>query len=421
MAADEKASAFHHRRRAVLLDVMDKIELKSTAFYRMTWLLSLAAVVVFANLHALQPLLPELSRSFELSALQTSWAYASGTLALGLSLLVYGAWSDAIGRKPLLLMSFIGMAISTLALTQVESYAALLGWRVLQGCCLGALPAIAIAYMGEELSSDAMVVAVGYYISASSLGGISGRVLAGASADLGHWPWVFYPLALASVLLWWGCYRYLPDSRHFQASPFALRPALHAMVNHLKNRRLLALYVIGGINFFIYLNQYTYISFVLAEAPFHWSSGAIGLLFLTYLTGTLGSAWSSRISQRLGAAPAMALGIGIMMLGTVVTLWLSVVAIVAGFFINAFGFFIAHSVASGQVNRQASHAKASASALYLVFYYVGASSGGLYLHPFWQWHQWHGVVLGSCLLLLLPLLLAAWLWRTEHRTHGTGA
>ena len=47
-----------------------------------------------------------------------------------------------------------------------------------------------------------------------------------------------------------------------------------------------------------------------------------------------------------------------------------------GFFISAFGFFLTHSLATGWVNQHATHAKASASALYLVFYYLGASTGG---------------------------------------------
>ena len=96
----------------------------SRQYRQVTAVLSFAAVVVFANLHALQPLLPELSRLFQLSPLQASWSYAIGTLTLGLSLLVYSALSDAIGRRALLGFSFVGMAFSTLLLTQVESFSA---------------------------------------------------------------------------------------------------------------------------------------------------------------------------------------------------------------------------------------------------------------------------------------------------------
>jgi YNFM family putative membrane transporter len=380
-------------------------------FRRITWILSFAAVVVFANLHALQPLLPELSRSFALSELQTSWSYAIGTLALGVSLLFYGALSDAFGRRQLLGLTLLGMAAATGAITQVETYPQLLFWRAIQGFFLGGLPAIAIAYMGEELSKPALLAAVGYYISASSLGGISGRLLAGFCAELGHWQWAFWPMAGLSLVLVGLFWRYLPPSKHFVAKPFSLRQALSDNWFHLRQKMLLLTFLIGGLNFFIYLNQYTYISFALSKAPYELSSGYIGLLFLTYLTGTLGSALSGRISKTLNAPEGMGLGILIMMLGTLVTLIPQIWGIVLGFFISAFGFFLTHSLATGFVNQHASRAKASASALYLVFYYVGASSGGLYLHPFWQAAGWSGVVVASLLMYSLTLLFSWYLWR----------
>ncbi|MCT6700534.1 MFS transporter [Rheinheimera sp. 4Y26] len=380
---------------------------KSSSGYRcITWILSFAAVVVFANLHALQPLLPELSRSFALSPLQTSWSYAIGTLALGVSLLFYGALSDAVGRRNVLLWTLVGMLLATVAITQVQSYQSLLFWRALQGFCLGGLPAIAIAYMGEELSKPALLAAVGYYISASSLGGISGRVLAGFSAELGHWQWAFWPMALLSLVLVLLLWRYLPKSRHFVAKPFSWRQAVADNLFHLRQKVLLLTYLIGGLNFFIYLNQYTYISFALSAAPYNLSSGWIGLLFLTYLTGTVGSAMSGKVSKKLTPPQGMALGILTMIAGTLITLLPFLTGIVLGFFINAFGFFLTHSLATGWVNQHATRAKASASALYLVFYYVGASTGSFYLHPFWSYVKWPGVVLGSVLMLLLTLWLS---------------
>lgn len=387
------------------------IEYKSPAFYRTTFALCLAAVVVFANLHLLQPLLPVLSREFGLTPLQTSWAYTIGTLCLGLSLLVYAALSDARGRKAILLFTLIGMTLSTLALTQVESYGALLFWRALQGIFLGGLPAVAIAYMGEEYTKPALVAAVGFYISANSLGGISGRLMAGALADVGHWQWVFWPMAVLGALSCYLIWRDLPAAKGFSAKPFRLRQALADSLLHLRQPLLLLTYLIGGLSFFIFLNQYTYIAFVLSDAPYNLSSFWIGLLFITYFTGTIGSAISAKVALKLPVPLTMALGVLILMLGTLVTLSSSLWLIIGGFFINAFGFFLCHSLASSWVNQCASRAKASASALYLVFYYVGASTGGLYLQPFWQWLQWQGVVVGALLMYGVTFLLCLWLWQ----------
>jgi YNFM family putative membrane transporter len=111
----------------------------------------------------------------------------------------------------------------------------------------------------------------------------------------------------------------------------------------------------------------------------------------------------------------MALGVVIMILGSLLTLGTGLGSIVAGFFISAFGFFLCHSLASSWVSQQASRAKASASALYLVFYYLGASSGSLYLQPFWQWASWPGVIAGSMLMYLVTLGLCGLLWHWQRQ------
>lgn len=387
---------------------------KDSVMYRqISVVLGFAAVVVFGNLHALQPLLPELSRQFRLTELQTSWSYAIGMLTLGLSLLIYSALSDALGRRLLLGVSFVGMVLSTLALTQVQTYDALLWSRALQGFFLGGLPAIAVAYLGEELAPTALVSAVATYISASSLGGISGRLLAGFAADAGDWRLVFWLWGAAAILLCWLCWRYLPASSAFERRRFSAAQALQDYWHHLRQPVLLLTYLLGGLNFFIFLNLYTYIGFVLAAPPYALSSGWIGLLFLTYLTGTLGSALSSRIARQIGATHGMLLGVLIMMAGTALTLNSQLAVIVCGFFISAFGFFLTHSLATGWVSQHASRAKASASALYLVFYYLGASTGGFYLHPFWLWQGWSGVVLGALLGYVVAAGLCVYLARLQ--------
>jgi YNFM family putative membrane transporter len=142
------------------------------------------------------------------------------------------------------------------------------------------------------------------------------------------------------------------------------------------------------------------------------------MIFLTYLGGTLGSMLSGRLAGSLSQPACMIAGILILMAGTAVTLSASLPWIIAGLTINAFGFFLAHSMASSWVGKHAARARGSASALYLVFYYVGASLGGFWLEPFWQAGGWMGVTLGSWLVLLITFGIAALLWRRERSVSG---
>ncbi|PWW41238.1 MFS transporter [Chromohalobacter israelensis] len=397
------------------------IEPRTRAWWRATLALCLGSFTVFINLYVAQPLLPAIRESFEVSTLAAGSAMSVSMLTLALSLLFYGPLSDAIGRAAIMRVTLVLASVCTLVMAFAPNFASLIALRALQGFLLGGLPAVAIAWMGDEFDKPALLLAVGLYISGNTLGGIGGRVIGGAVAE--HWNWhasfmVIACLSLVCTSIFW---RALPPARQFRPSPLRVGRAVRDMGGHLRDPRLIAAYLIGGFNFFIFINQYSYVTFRLSEAPFSLTSQWLGLIFLTYLGGTLGSALSGRVAQRLSQPVCMMLGITTLMLGSLVTLIPSLIAIIAGLTVNAVGFFLAHSMASSWVGRHAQRARGSASSLYLVFYYLGASLGGLYLEPFWARWQWGGVVAASWLVLAGTLSVAAWLWRRERQLIERGA
>lgn len=389
------------------------IEAGSRSYRFAVLALCLGSAMVFANLHVVQPLLPMLGQAFQLSEVQASWSLTVATLMLGVSLLVYGPLSDALGRRWLMILSMSGVVITTLLLSQVETYSSLLLLRGLQGFFLGGLPAIAIAYMGDEFTRKAVVLAVGMYISANSLGGIGGRLIGGFIGE--HWGWqaVFLGMSGLSVVFLVAFIGLLPCSQHFHAKPLHPRHIASDILGHLRNPVLLLAYVIAGGNFMIFLNQYSYITFVLVDAPYYLSAQVLGLLFLTYLSGTIAAAWSGRVVAFIPAPIGMALGILLLMLGSLLTLLGGLKLIVSGFLVSSFGFFFTHSLASSWVSSHALQARASASSLYLVFYYLGASIGSVVLAPFWAWQGWFGIILGSLMVYSLTLGCSVALYRWQ--------
>ena len=361
--------------------------------------------MIFANVYVTQPLLPTLAQEFGVTALESSWTFTVTTLTLGLSLILYGALSDALGRRGIMILTLTGVVVCGIGLSLVQDYYGLLVLRALQGLMLGGLPAIAIAYMNDEYAPRALALAVGLYIGGNTLGGIGGRLIGGFVGDWLGWHSAFIAMAAVSTLCLITFVLLLPKSQHFEPRPLRPGSMARAIGYHLKNPRLLIAYLIGGLNFFIFINQYSYITFVLADEPYNLPASLLGMLFLTYLTGTFGSAISGKVADYLPQTRAMSIGILILMLGSLVTLSESIWLIVLGFFMNSFGFFFCHSTASSWVSRNATHAKASASSLYLVFYYVGASTGGFYLQPFWSEWRWPGVIAGSLLVLSFTLYL----------------
>ncbi len=434
----------------------DALQAHGSEWRRMTQALCLGSFLVFINLYLVQPILPLLASDLRLSSLQASLTLSVSTLTLALALLIFGPLSDALGRRRILLWTLTGgVACSGLALL-VDGFWSLLAVRALQGFLLGGLPAVAVAYMSDEMEQPALMVAVGLYISANSLGGITGRVAGGFVAE--HWGWQasFAVIGAFSLLALGALWQWLPRQRRFVAQPLNLISMLAGLGRHLRNPRLWPVFLLGGLNFFIFVNLYSYMTFRLSAAPWSLGSQWLGLLFLTYLAGTFGASQSGKLAQRLahlqqrwrdgtkvrglggvkgsqqedehnseqnlaavhrtGQALTMMLGTSLLIVGTFLTLSQSLIGMMVGLSINAFGFFLAHATASAWVGRNAEGARASASALYLTAYYLGASLGGFWLEPFWQAAGWPGVVVGAVLVLLITLGLAVYCGRKAATT-----
>ena len=111
----------------------------------------LAGIAVFATLYAPQALLPELARSFGVSPASSTLVISVSTGALAVGLLVLGPVSDRRGRTGILQASLASAAVLAVLIALAPAWGVLLVLRGLQGFALAGLPAVAVAYLREEL------------------------------------------------------------------------------------------------------------------------------------------------------------------------------------------------------------------------------------------------------------------------------
>lgn len=378
------------------------IEPGTPAFRRACLALILASLVVFANLYAVHPLLPLIAETFQITRLQASSVFTLTNLTLACSLLLHGPLSDAVGRKGPLLAGITATLLLNLAMAHTTDYTLLLWLRAALGVCLGVLPAVAVAYLGDSMSRKALVAAVGLYIAGNTLGGAGGRLAGGFIGEHLGLQAVFLCLAGFTLVGLICVAILLPRPAAFRPQRFSLAGSFSSFADHLGNRQLLPAFMLGGCNFMIFLNLYTYLTFRLSAEPWQLGAGALGLLFLTYLAGTFSAALSGRL-QHGGGLPGMAAGVLLLIGGCLMTLSGQLWLILTGLLCNAFGFFLTHSLTNAWINQHALHSKASASSLYSVFYYLGSALGVYYLEPFWRLAGWPSVVAGSLLILLINL------------------
>ncbi|PKM02930.1 MFS transporter [Stutzerimonas kunmingensis] len=374
------------------------------AYRRATFALFCAGFATFALLYCIQPLLPMLATHFSVSAASSSLALSLTTLSLAVCLLISGALAESWGRKPVMAAALGLASLLGLASVLVDSWQLLLALRALLGLALSGLPALAMAYVGEEFEPDSLPAAMGLYIGGTALGGMLGRLLSGLLSDLGGWQLALGGIAslglLALVVFVW----LLPPSRHFTAQPLSLRILLANFRLHLGNPVLRGLFLQGFLLMGGFVALFNYIGFRLAGEPFGLSSTFIGLLFVVYLGGIFSAGWAGRLVPRFGARQVLRGGVVLMLIGVglCATTWLA--SIVLGLGLFTLGFFAAHAVASGQVGSHAKGARAQASALYLCAYYLGSSVVGYGAGYVWDHAGW----LPLMTLLAALFVIAGW-------------
>ena len=159
------------------------------------------------------------------------------------------------------------------------------------------------------------------------------------------------------------------------------------------------------------MTVYNYIAFRLLAPPFLLTQTQVGLVFGLYLVGGLSSAAMGELATRLGRRRVLWIGWAMMLAGLAATLAENLAAVIIGVGLVTIGFFGAHSVASSWVGLRAETARAQASSLYLLFYYLGSSVVGTLGGVFYQRAGWLGVAGLVGFLALVGLVVALFLAR----------
>lgn len=361
-----------------------------------------AGVATFVLLYATQALLPELHDAFGVTPAQATLSMSLTTAGLAAGLLVAGPLSEVVGRTPLVVGSVWLAAVVACLCPFAWSWPAFLGLRLVEGVALAGLPAVATAYLREELRPSALARATGLYIGGNAIGGMASRLLTAPVADAAGWRWAMAAAAALALACALAMTLTLPASRNFVPRPRG-RAGRSAMTRAaLTDPALRSLYLLGACSVGTLIAVFNALGFRLTAAPYHLSLGTISLLYLVYPLGTVSSSLSGALADRFGRRAVLPAGCALAMAGVLLTVLPSLVAIVAGLACLTAGFFVMHGLASSWVAVRAHLAGASSSqaaAFYLCSYYVGSSVFGSLGGSAWSAGGWPGVALLAVVLL----------------------
>ncbi|HTD06590.1 MFS transporter, partial [Undibacterium sp.] len=278
--------------------------------------------------------------------------------------------------------------------------------RALLGIVLAGLPAVAMAYLSEEIEPKSLGYAMGLYIGGSAFGGMTGRVVASVLSDHLSWRTALLIVGVAGLAAAAEFLRSLPASKNFSKRQlsFAAMPA--AIRKHFRDEGLPRFFVIGFLLMGCFVSLYNYISYRLLSPEFGLRQSAVGAISALYLIGIFSSVWSGKLADKFGRRRVLWILIAVMLFGLLLTIANGLLMIIAGIALFTFGFFGGHSITSSWVGRRAQPPQALASALYLFFYYLGSSLIGSCSGLVWKIDGWNGVVATLAVLLGLSLFIS---------------
>lgn len=331
-------------------------------------------LTIFSGLYSTQALLPTLHAELALSSTQAAMTVSAATGALALCVVPASILSERFGRGRVLVISALAAGAMGLVVPLADDAPWLITLRFIQGAFMSGAPAVAMAWLSEELDSHALPRAMGIYIAGTSIGGLSGRIIPTTMLALSSWRTAMVVSAVISLLFAVACAVLLPAQRNFHPKEIHVRSETAAMLTHWRNPQLGRLFIVAFLAMGAFVSVYNFISFRLIHS-FGMSPALSGAMFLLYLSGTWSSAQAGRLVGAWGRRRTLVASCALMAVGTALTvgpLWLTV----AGMLALTIGFFAAHSVASGWVGAVATEHRAEASSMYVFCYYLGSSVVG---------------------------------------------
>ena len=374
----------------------------------------LAGIATFAQLYAPQAVLPEISAFFEVSTADSSLMVSMGTAGLAIAKVPWSLVADRIGRKRTISIAIVAATILGVVVTLMPTFEFALAARFLEGLALGGVPAVAMAYINEEIHKLDAAAAVGTFIAGNTVGGLSGRIVSGPVGELtGSWQIGFLAITVLSIVSATLYVALTPRPRGF--TPLgrdggtigdAVRATARSAARHLQDPVLLALYLQPFLLMGGFVALYNYLGYHLMGEPFLLPVWITSLVFLAYLAGTVTSPISGRIAGAYGRKIVMlvcdAIALAALALLLIPSLW----TIVIGLIIFTGAFFGSHSTASGWAGAHPTSGRAQSTALYNLSYYIGSSVFGFVGGLFFQALGWEALIAMVAGIILIAAIVA---------------
>ena len=365
-------------------------------------LIAVVGFLTLVDLFATQAILPSLATEYGVMPSEIGVAANSTTLGMAIAGLLVGAFSANIERKRAITLSLLILSVPTALLAFAPNLTVFALLRVTQGLFMAAAFTLTLTHLAERCehrTAAALAAYVTGVVASNLIGRLTAAFVAGIVGATSSFLFFAALNVAGAILVAFALTRNEPEemtrSRRFWL----------AWASHLAQPALRQTFAIGFLILFGFIGVFTYVGFVLMRPPHALSMSALGLVFLVFAPSMLTTPAAGRVTDRFGPGITVPASLAVALLGLVLLLAPSFVAVLAGMTLVGIGTFFAQAVATGHVGRIAGSDKAAASGLYLSSYYCGGLFGAAAIGQLFDLFGWFAAVAGVFAALGLAAML----------------
>ena len=261
------------------------------------------------SIDAYLPAFPEIARSLNATPLQVQQTLTAYLFAYGAMMLWHGSISDALGRRPVILVSLFVFAIASLGCAASYSIEYLWSFRALQGLSAGAGLVVGRAMIRDRFEGPEAQKLLSLVTMIFSVAPAIAPIIGGWLHSLFNWHAIFLFLFLMTAVLLVVSYRLLPETH-----PIHRRQTLQARYlassywGVFKDREAQLLSAVIAFNFaglFLYVTSAP----VFLIEHLHLGSSEFAWLFIPAVVGIFSGAFlSGRLAGKFSAGRTVGLG-----------------------------------------------------------------------------------------------------------------
>ena len=368
------------------------------------YLMSAGAGLVVANNYYNQPLLNLIAKDFGVSESAVSNIPLFTQLGYAFGLLFIIPLGDKFPRKKMVMIDFVVIIISLLAMAIAPSLLILIisGFLVGFSCVV---PQVFVPMAAQLAKPENKGSTIGIVMSGLLIGILGSRFISGYVGEYLGWRAMYYAAAAIMLILWLLLKLKLPELQpDFKGSYKELMQSTWHYFKKESPVRLAA--ARGALGFAGFSAFWTTLVFVM-EDNFNYGSGVAGSFGLLGIGGALAATVMGKLSDKMNKNRLITIATIIMVLAWVIFEFSgnSIIGMVIGVLLVDMGLQSLHITNQNIIFSKNQEARNRINTIYMVGYFVGGALGTTTGAYAWEIYHWTGVATLGLIYTLIILIL----------------